>query len=424
MKRAVLVMMDGLRADQAYGLDLPNIGRMRARGATFMSHRGIFPSATRASSASVATGCYPTRHGLHGNQMGLPEGSGFVAYDVGKPEFFDRLRAATGQTLLVPTLAERVKAIGGGIVFSNVSPGAALAHDPDGHGYVYHRAVSMAPGRLPATDPLVVTLSGEGDAAMAERFVQEVLFQRKPASAVLWLSNPDDTQHFNPLGSPASIAAIREADRVLGTVIDAVEVLDPTGETMLLLAGSDHGHETVRSYIPVEAELIAAGFKPDADDQSLVIASQGTGFLVYSKPGQEARIAELADWLETRDWCGRVVSEDGLASIGHIAGTGVVLAVGMRSTDEKNAFGVPGTTFVASRFETAGRTLMNGSHGGMGRYETSPYLVAMGPGFAAGETRADHTALVDIAPTMLAHLDLDASALDGRPLQSILHSAS
>lgn len=417
MKRVVVMILDGLRADQAYGLDLPNLGRLRAAGTTFLAHRAIFPSATRASSASVATGVYPTRHGLHGNQMALAQGRGFVSHDVGKPDFFDTWRAASGRTLLVPTLAERVRGIGGGIVFGNASPGAALAHDPDGHGHVYHRAVSQAPGRSPAPDPLAVTLSLDGDRAMTQRFVTEVLGERRPATAVLWLGNPDDTQHDNPLGSPASLAAIRTADRLVGQVADAVAALDPSGEDILFLLGSDHGHETVRGYVAVEAEVIAAGFKADADDSALAIVPQGTGFLVYAGPQERARVADLAGWLKTRSWCGRVVGEDGLAAIGHVPGGGVALAVGMASTDEPNGYGVPGTTYVATRFETTGRTLGNGSHGGMGAFETHPFLVAVGRGFAAGADTSDPTSLVDIAPTALAHLGLDASGLDGRPLQ-------
>jgi Type I phosphodiesterase / nucleotide pyrophosphatase len=418
MKRAVIVMLDGLRADHAAGLNLPNIGRLGRAGTRFLAHRAIFPSATRASSASVATGVFPTRHRLHGNQMALPVGMGFASHDVGKPDFFDIWRASSGSTLRVPTLAERVKHVGGGIVFSNVSPGAALAHDPDGHGHVYHRAVSQAPGRQAAADPLKVTLSPAGDEAMTARFIDEVLRQRRPASALLWLSNPDDTQHDHPLGSSASIAAIKEADRLLGLVVDTVEALDPSGEEILLLAGSDHGHETVRAIIPVEAEIIAAGFKPDRDDANLLIVSQGTGFLVYAGPSEAARVAELADWLAGRDWCGRIVRESELASIGHVPGDGVALAVGMASTDDPNPFGVPGLTFVASRFETTGRTLENGSHGGMGRYETHPFLIAAGPGFTPGVSIEAATSLVDIAPSVLAHLGLETSGLDGHPLQT------
>jgi len=418
MKRCVTVILDGLRADQAYGLELPNIGRLRRTGTTFTSHRAIFPSATRASSASVATGCWPMRHGLHGNQMALPEGDGFIAYDVGKPDFFEIWREQSGGTLRVPTLAERVRHVGGSIVFANASPGAALAHDPDGHGHVYHRAVSQAPGRIPAADPLQVTLSPAGDAAIAERFIAEVLHERRPAHAVLWLSNPDDTQHDHPLGSPASLNAIAEADRLLGLVIDAIDALDPNREDILLLAGSDHGHETVRAYIPVEAEMIAAGLKAAGDDPSLVIVPQGTGFLVYASPRQAARVTALQEWLSRQDWCGRIVPHDSLASIGHVPDAGVVMAVGMASTSDANPYGVPGMTFVATRFETTGRTLNNGSHGGMGAFETNPFLVVSGYGFVPGQSRSEDTSLLDIAPTVLAHLGLDASGVDGKALQS------
>jgi len=62
MKRAVTVILDGLRADRAFGLDLPNIDRLRSAVTSFTALRAIFPSATRASSASVATGCWPARH--------------------------------------------------------------------------------------------------------------------------------------------------------------------------------------------------------------------------------------------------------------------------------------------------------------------------------------------------------------------------
>ncbi len=47
-------------------------------------------------------------------------------------------------------LAERVVSLGHAMLFSNVSPGAAYFHDPDGFGYVYHRAGSFGPGEAPA----------------------------------------------------------------------------------------------------------------------------------------------------------------------------------------------------------------------------------------------------------------------------------
>ncbi|MBT7511340.1 MAG: alkaline phosphatase family protein, partial [Rhodospirillaceae bacterium] len=149
MKRAVLVICDGLRADMVRPQWTPHLCRLGARSRIFNRHRGVFPSTTRTTSASIATGCLPARHGLEGNAVALDEGNGLIPLSVGAPDFRDRLRAATGKTLREPTLAERLVDHGGSIVFSNVSPGAAFFQDPDGYGYVYHRAGSFGPGLAP-----------------------------------------------------------------------------------------------------------------------------------------------------------------------------------------------------------------------------------------------------------------------------------
>ena len=142
--------------------------------------------------------------------MVIDEGRGLVCLSVGKPDFRERWRRATGRTLHRPTLAERLAGHGGVIVMSNVSPGAAYFQDPDGFGHVYHRAGSFAPGLRPVADAdhLDIELGAEGDAVMTERFCTEVLRERRPALGVLWLSEPDHTGHHAPLGSPAHRAAI------------------------------------------------------------------------------------------------------------------------------------------------------------------------------------------------------------------------
>ena len=56
MKRAVIVICDSL---------------------------SVFPSTTRTSAASIATGCLPARHGLLGNTMAIDEGDGLVCLSVG-----------------------------------------------------------------------------------------------------------------------------------------------------------------------------------------------------------------------------------------------------------------------------------------------------------------------------------------------------
>jgi hypothetical protein len=106
--------------------------------------------------------------------MVLDEGDGLVCLSVGKPEFRERMRRATGGTLRRPALAERLAAHGGSIVMSNVSAGAAYFQDPDGHGWVYHRAGSFGPGLRPVAvgEQLAIEQGNAGDAAMTDRFCE------------------------------------------------------------------------------------------------------------------------------------------------------------------------------------------------------------------------------------------------------------
>ena len=94
--RVVIVICDSLRADLIGPDDTPFLLELAERGAWFTAHRSVFPSTTRASAASIATGCLPARHGLLGNTMALDEGDGLICRSAGHPDFPDRLRSHGG----------------------------------------------------------------------------------------------------------------------------------------------------------------------------------------------------------------------------------------------------------------------------------------------------------------------------------------
>ena len=307
MKRAVLVILDGLRRDFVDAARTPHLAELAARAEWFPAYRTAFPSATRVVTATLATGCHPARHTLQGNAMALLENGALVPHDAGLPDFLQHKRAVTGHSLAVPTLAERLAPHGGAIIYNNVSPGAAYAHDPDGHGHVYHRAGSFAPGRI-ALDPLNIELDTAGDRAMTERFIADALGQRQPALAVLWLGEPDHIQHNTALGSPEHLAVLREADRHAGMAIAAVDRRRAAGDEVLLIVGSDHGHETVSGVVDIEAELIAAGLKSATGPNDVIAVSSGTSSLIYLHPDAEARRDRLGDFLASQPWAGRVIA--------------------------------------------------------------------------------------------------------------------
>ncbi|MGE0424378.1 MAG: alkaline phosphatase family protein [Reyranellaceae bacterium] len=414
-QRVVLVICDGHRRDFVRADLCPAIVDLGRGGRRFDNHRGVFPSVTRASSASIATGCHPARHGLHGNTMGLPSGDGVVVHDVGPPQFRDAMRQALGRTLKTPTLAERLRERGGVIVFSNVSPGAAYFQDPDGHGHVYHRAGSFGPGLAPV-EALDIAKDASGDRAMAERFCREVLHDRRPPLAVLWLSDPDATMHANELGGPEHLQAIASADSCVAQVRDAVDALRAAGEDILLLVGSDHGQETVTGAVEVDRLLVEAGLKDSLDSTEVAVASQGTSGLIYVAPRAADRRDAIEAYVRAQDWADGIFVGDGLAAIGMAPEDHLHMAFSMAKTDAANAHGCPGGSLIVTR-AGAGEKLGLGQHGGTGRFEQAPFLIVEGTGFAPGSVCAEPTCIVDIAPTVLAHLGVSADGMDGRALQ-------
>lgn len=418
MNQVVIVICDSLRADLITTGDAPFLTELAQRSARFANHSSVFPSTTRTSAASIATGCLPAQHGLLGNTMALDEGEGLVCLSVGKPDFRDRLHRATGRTLHRPTLAERVSRAGGtAIAISNVSPGAAYFLDPDGFGWVYNPAGSFGPDRrpLPAAEGLAISKGAAGDDVATERFCEEVLRERAPAIALLWLSEPDYTGHHRPLGSPAHRQAIASADRNVRRVAETVSMLDPTGERILFVVGSDHGMETVDQTIDLDALLIEAGLKRGPASSDVVVAPNGSAALLYFADPSGALVEQARRFLETQDWVGQVFSGSGLAEGGLPTSSAMQVALTLKADERTNPHGVAGHSHIVRDSLEPKDCTGFGQHGGLGRNEQRPFLFASGGGFAAGAYHG-RSSLIDIAPTVLSHLGLSASGMDGQAL--------
>ena len=417
-KRVVIVICDSLRHDLIGETDTPFLVELSRRATSFSAHRSVFPSTTRASSASIATGCLPARHGLYGNTQALDEGDGLVCRNVGAPDFRDRMRRATGRTLHVPTLAERLRWHNEmSIVCSNVSPGAAYFQDPDGHGYIYHAAGSYGPGAKPIDDPASAGLKkgAAGDQAMTDRFCAEIVAERAPALALMWLSEPDYTGHHSPLGSPQHREAIAAADRCVRQVFETVRRLDPSGEDILFMTGSDHGMETVDETIDLDGRLIEAGLKSAPASSEVVVAPNGTSALLYFADPAGTLVGQVSRFLETEEWVGRTFVGPELAAAGLPTGSPMQIAVTLKPDERTNPHGVPGHSHVVRDALEPKDATGFGQHGGLGKNEQRPFLFISGGGFTPA-LRHGRSSLIDIAPTVLRHLALSSTGMDGRAL--------
>ena len=144
-----------------------------------------------------------------------------------------------------------------------------------------HGHADLLPGGKPL-ERLDITHDAAGDCAMTQRFCSEVLRDRKPAVAAMWLTDPDHATHGVPLGSPEHMAALAGVDRCAREVMATVEELRRGGEDILFLVGSDHGHETIGAGVSIEAWMAERGLGELLAAGDVAVAGQGTAALLYA----------------------------------------------------------------------------------------------------------------------------------------------
>ena len=282
--------------------------------------------------------------------------------------------------------------------------------------------LGSGPGRV-AADPLHVTLDAAGDRAMTERFIADALGARHPALAVLWLGEPDLTQHETAPGSPAALAAIKSDDENLATVLSALDDRKAR-ETTDVFVVSDHGFSTIRHSIDLRKILNAVGFvattefngEPKPGD--IMLVGNGGSVLFYVIGHDVTVTRRLVEFLQQSDFAGVIFTKQLMegtfaleqANLQNDHAPDVVMA--FRWDDSKNQFGVAG--MIDADWQRAGG---EGTHATLSRFDMHNTLIAAGPDFKRGKMNDLASGNVDLAPTILQILRIKPSQkMDGRSL--------
>ncbi|MFN9155212.1 MAG: alkaline phosphatase family protein [bacterium] len=412
MRRVILVVCDGLGRDWLGKGHTPFIDGCLRMGLRPADHRAVFPSVTRVSAASIATGCFPGSHGLYGNQVALMEHGRLVVSDVGLPGFVVHLRAVTGHALRRRTMADRLAAAGlRQVAYSNVSAGAAYFLDPEHSGWVLHRSGSYGPGgvALQGADHLAISHDLDGDRVMTERFCTQVVPDNDIAVGILWLANPDLTLHHQAVGGPEHLEALHVVDSLVEKTLGAVERARERADILVGLC-SDHGHEAIGDSIHVGRWLASKGLANELEQGRIAVASQGTAGLIYSTPDARAILLERIEKMAHEPWAGRILDVDDLRALGLGGDDALAAAV----DTAPNARGIPGNRWLVADGEKAAE-IGCGHHGGIGPDETRPFLALMHPQVAPSVIEHS-TSLPDIAPTLLRFLGQPCDGMEGRSL--------
>ena len=440
----VLMVWDGLRPDSVTEADTPTLARLAREGVTFTRHHPVYPSLTEVNGTAMATGCYPGHSGLIGNTEYRPDLNPLKPVPTESLATIRRSdELSGGKFLLVPTLPELAHAAGWRTVIAGTKPVAILwdrAVRPDA-GDMGKESVSVVAGKtLPPDAQQAVDDANGGpfppdihypntpeDAWTTKALTGALWKDGPPKFSVLWMSDPDYTQHqFGP-DSPQARRALASNDANLAAMLAALDAGHWRDQTDVFVV-SDHGFSTIEHQLDTAARLTAAGFtaareflSPPKPGDVIVNGLSGAVFL-YVVGHEKETTQRLVDFLQKSEFAGVILTRDALPGTFSL-GTAHVdspdapdVIVSMRWNEDKNATGFPGEIW-----SDGGRRPGQGTHATLSRYDMHNTLVASGPDFRAGFRDELPSSNADLAPTVARLLGLpNLPPMDGRVLTEAL----
>ncbi len=434
----VVVVWDGMRPDFVSPQYTPTLHQLAVEGVFFKNHHPVYISSTEVNGTALATGAYPAKSGIIANRDYRPDLEWLDSVATESVESIRRGDAASsGHYLSVPTVAEILQKAGFPTAIAGTKP-VTLLHDRANRRSAGAAANSLVlynghtiPSSLLETVvktndkdfPASAIPNVARDAWTTKGLTQTLWKKGVPKFSLLWLSEPDATQHANSPGSDQAVAALESCDKNLATVLQALEDKKIRQKTDVFVV-SDHGFSTIQRGVDVAETLKKAKFKAarkldDPEPGEVLVVGLGGAVMLYVIEHDEAVTRRLAEFLQTTDFAGVIFSRlklPGTFPIEQIrmntSKTTPDVIFSMRWNAEENEFGAPGMLQADTGKKGAG------THASLSRYDMHNTLVANGPDFRVGFVNELPTGNADVAPTILALLGVAApTPMDGRVLQ-------
>jgi predicted AlkP superfamily pyrophosphatase or phosphodiesterase len=299
-RHVILFVWDGLRPDSINATDTPHLAAVAKRGTSFADNHSSYPTFTMMNAAAFATGAYSGNSGFFGNAIYRPgapaRSAGGDEVDFNDPIFLEdygilkQLDANEDKHLfLIGTLFQAAQKAGlvtvavgksGPAFLQDYKSGGMSIDEKSVFPLAFAQELKAAHMPLPVTAPFAYR-NGElkladdnGDPTFQPRaalladgatqnpddhsgsppaaanqylmsvFLDYVLPEKHPALSVIWLRNPDSTEHPYGVGSPNYHVALQAQDDLLGKLETKLAELGVDKDTDLIVV-SDHGHSNV-----------------------------------------------------------------------------------------------------------------------------------------------------------------------------------
>jgi predicted AlkP superfamily pyrophosphatase or phosphodiesterase len=435
-RHVVVIVWDGMRPDFVSEENTPGLWKLAHEGVIFRNHHAVYPSATMVNGTALVTGIYPGKSGIIANHEYRPGIERKRPIDVEIPAVVEKGdQLSGGKYISFPTIAELVQKAGGRTAIATTKTVGLLLdrhvdHVGPKNGVTFFVGKALPPDAL---TPVVAALGPFPSAHLQQdvwttKALTDFLWKDGvPAFSVIWLGEPDLTEHKSAPGAPAALAATKSADENLAAVL---LTLDQKGgrETTDVFVVSDHGFSTIKRSVDLRKILRDAGFSAQTEFNDepkrgdIMLVGNGGSVLFYVE-GHDADVTRrLVEFLQQTDFAGVIFTREAMpgtfrldqAKIDSKDAPDVVMA--FRWNGEKNQFGVPGM-IDADWQRGAGK----GTHATLSRFDMHNTMIAAGPDFRRGKVSDLPSGNVDLAPTILRILEITPpQQLDGRVLSEAM----
>ena len=233
--------------------------------------------------------------------------------------------------------------------------------------------------------------------------------QGVPPFSLLWLSEPDHSQHETGPGSQASIAAIRHSDDCLGRVLAVLDQKGLRADTDIIVV-SDHGFSTIGRNADVAAALSENGFRayrsvpPEgAREGDVMVVGNGGSVFLYVTGHQPRQVERVVHFLQSQPFCGVVLAQQPVEGAFRLhdvrldSAYAPDIVMSVRWKPDKSKTGAPGLIYSDyGKYEPGA-----GMHGSLSPFDMHNVCFAAGPDFRKGFQDDLPTGNIDIAPTVL-----------------------
>ena len=420
-EHVVLVVWDGLRPDSVTESSTPTLYQLARDGVFFQNHHSVYLSATEVNGTAMATGDYPNRSGIFANRDYRPAINPLQRVEIEAASTIAKGdEISGGHYLLRPTFPEILQQMGQPVALAGSKPVAILFNRFD-------RAHITQPD-----NPRPKIPNTETDAVTTRTLVESRWKDGVPAFSLLWLSEPDASQHSAGPGSSTALQALKGSDDNLARLLKELDARGLRSKTDVLVA-SDHGFSTISRAVELDKVLTAAGFnatrefkEPPKDGDVMVVGNGGSALLYVI--GHDLRlIRQLVEFLQQQDFTGVIFTRTpmrGTFTLDQIrinTANAPDIVVALRWWPDKSTTGLPGLLVNIGDARGPGQ----GAHASLSPFDMRATLVAAGPDFRRGMVDQLPSGNPDLAPTILHILGLEPTQpLDGRVLVEALRASS